>query len=334
MSWIVSRRVDLVWFHGAVLAGVALLAFFALAPRLDGTSYAIAHPAVVALFLWGVVFDGTHVFGTYLRSYLAPDAARARLPGGASIALVFVGPLIALVDHLVCTPVPSLLSHAGWMFRAFLLFAYLWAYYHLVRQHYGFLALYRRRAHAVDERERKLETLLLWVGTLYPFLRFSLSPAYARSGLPVLLPSVALPALRVTLDLSAAVFGGLLVAALARRTRSLGPRHLLLAIVIAFHWLVFAVLDNLLAITATLTIFHNLQYHRIVWQHELDHGRVPSLWGYLAVGLVLGVAWYGPRVLGVATTHDDLVRNLLLGLGWGIAFHHYYVDGRIWRRRA
>jgi hypothetical protein len=117
--------------------------------------------------------------------------------------------------------------------------------------------------------------------------------------------------------------------------RRLGPKHLLLGVVIGFHLLVFALLDDLLAITATLTIFHNLQYHRIVWQFERGRGRTPSggLARYLAAGLVLGVLWYGPRVLGVAATSSDLVRNLLLGLGWGVAFHHYLVDGRIWRVR-
>jgi hypothetical protein len=32
-------------------------------------------------------------------------------------------------------------------------------------------------------------------------------------------------------------------------------------------------------------------------------------------------------------TQASLGRNVLLGLGWGIAFHHYLVDARIWRVR-
>src|SRR5436190_1706267 len=72
--------------------------------------------------------------------------------------------------------------------------------------------------------------------------------------------------------------------------------------VIGFHLLVFALLDNLLTITATLTLFHNLQYHRIVWQYERGKGRIPAggLVRYLGLGVLLGVVWYGPRVLGVA----------------------------------
>ena len=43
--------------------------------------------------------------------------------------------------------------------------------------------------------------------------------------------------------------------------------------------------------------------------------------------------WYGARVLGAHLAGAGLVRNVLLGLGWGVAFHHYLVDGRIWRTR-
>jgi hypothetical protein len=325
--WIISRREDLVWLHGSVLAGVALLAFFALLPRLTDASYTATSPAVLLLFLWGVFFDGTHVFGTYARTYLV--SRQGAQPGPWSFAIIAVGPVIAVVDHVLCTPGPSLLAHAGWLFRSFLLFAYLWAYFHLVRQHYGFLALYRRRAGANDLVEARLETLLLWVGCLYPFLRFSLSAGYIRSGLPLLLPSACLPSLRVLVDVLALVSMLIIVALLRRRTRALGPRHLLLAVVIAFHVLVFALLDNL------LTIFHNLQYHRIVWRHEHERGRVPAggLLVYLSLGVLLGLAWYGPRILGVALSGNDLARNVLLGFGWGVAFHHYYVDGRIWRTR-
>jgi hypothetical protein len=337
--WIISRRDDLLWLHGSVLAGVALLAFFRLAPGLDDASYAPGHVAVLALLLWGVLFDGTHVWGTYARSYLAPDAAsRAALPGAWSWGLLALGPAVALLDHVLCTPDASQLARAGWLFRSFLVGAYLWAYWHLVRQHYGFLVLYRRRCPETTRAGARLETFLLWVGCLYPYVHFTLTPAYARSGLPQLLPESWLEPSRWLLD---AGFALLAVAGLALllggRAEPFhpGPRHLLLGLIVAFHLAVFALLDNLLTITATLTIFHNLQYHRIVWQYERGRGRRPSggLVPYLTLGVGLGLAWYGPRVLGVALLASDLARNVLLGLGWGVAFHHYLVDGRIWRVR-
>jgi hypothetical protein len=333
--WIISRAADLGWFQGSVVAGLALVACFALLPALDDGAYTLTHPAVLLLLAWGVFFDGTHVFGTYARTYLSPNAAaREALPGRAAWLIVLVGPALAWFDAQWCEPGPSLLGHAGWLFRSFLLFAYLWAYWHLVRQHYGFLALYRRREPASAARIH-LDTVALWLGCLYPYLRFSLSAGYAHSGLPQLLTKAVADLLRPALD---AAFATALLAlaayTIARRPR-LGPRHSLVVIVVSFHLLVFAVLDNLLVITAALTIFHNLQYHRIVWQYERAQGRRPTgnALRYLVLGTLFGLAWYGPRTLGVALVDSDLARNLLLGLGWGVAFHHYYVDARIWRVR-
>lgn len=322
--WIISAGQDLLWFQGSVLAGVALLVFFAVAPPLAAGG--AAQPALLAVLLWGILFDGTHVVGTYARSYLAPDArARDGLPGPWSWLLLAVGPAVALVDALV----------GGGLFRHFLLGAVLWAYWHLVRQHWGFVALYRRRGQ--DGVPSRLDEAVLWVGCLYPFIRFSLGPGYAAAGLPQLLPFWALPAARVVLDVAFATCATALVAVWVLRggLARPGPKHLFLAVVIAFHLAVFAVLNDLLAITATLTIFHNLQYHRIVWQHEAGKGRKPlgGLGPYLVAGLGLGLAWYLPRVLGAHLAGPGLLRNVLLGLGWGVAFHHYLVDGRIWKMR-
>jgi hypothetical protein len=333
--WILSRSQDLLWFHGSVLAGVALLAVFLAAPPIDPEGHA-AQPALLALLAWGVLFDGTHVVGTYARSYLAPDpASRAGLPGAWSLVLVALGPLAAVADRLVFAEAAGA-RLGGPLFRHFLLAASLWAYWHLVRQHWGFVALYRRRAPA-DPTPARLDEAALWLGCLYPFVRFSLTSAYARAGMPTLLPASAWPAARAALDAAAAIAALALLAAWIARggARALGPKHAFLAVVIGFHAAVFACLDDPLAITATLTIFHNLQYHRIVWQHEAGRGRRPlgGLRPYLLAGLALGAAWYGPRVLGTHLASPGLAQNALLGLGWGVAFHHYLVDGRIWRLR-
>ncbi len=329
--WILSRREDLIWFQGSVVAGLGLLTFFLTAPRLDDAALTPGHPVVLAVFLWGVLFDGTHVWGTYARSYLAPDeASRAGLPERWSWLLLAVGPVIALADAELPTP--------GLLFRMFLLAAYLWAYWHLVRQHYGFLMLYRKRAGEMDPRGARLDSFILWSGCLYPFVRFSLGEAYLHNSLPQPVPTSLLGPLRLALDVAFVVTMAATVALVASgrvEPLRLGPKHLLLTIVISFHAAVFGLLDHLLPILATLTIFHNLQYHRIVWQYEQGLARRPSggLGPYLAAGLALGVVWYGLRVLGVAAVHHVLARNLLVGLGWGVAFHHYLVDGRIWRVR-
>jgi len=335
--WIISRAQDLVWIQGSVLAGCGLLLVFLATPQLDATNYTRVQPAVLVLLLWGVLFDGTHVFATYARTYCANDApSRAGLPAHWSWCLLAVGPTLALIDDAFCEPAPSLVGHAGLIFGHFLVAAYLWAYYHLIRQHYGFLALYRRKS---EDASGKADATFLWVGCVYPFARFSLSDAYLSSGLPHFLPAGWFDVARIVLDVGFALFLLGMAGFTLRRWRSgrftLAPKHLFVLIVVGFHILVFSLLNNLLTITATLTIFHNLQYHRIVWLYERGNNRVPlgNAYRYLAIGLLFGVLWYGPRTLGVAVAETDLIRNMLLGLGWGFAFHHYFVDARIWRVR-
>jgi hypothetical protein len=63
------------------------------------------------------------------------------------------------------------------------------------------------------------------------------------------------------------------------------------------------------------------------------HGSVIAGLILLGWGILFGLFWYGPRTLAVAAATDDLIRNILLGFGWGIAFHHYYTDSRIWKVR-
>lgn len=336
--WLISARQDLLWLHGSVVPALALLLLFKGLPVLTDARYTVDHPALWLLLAWGVFFDGTHVIGTYARTYLAPPQdrdCRAAAPGASSLLWVASGPAIALLDGWLLPQHPSLLGQSGGLFQHFLLLAYLWAYYHLLRQHYGFLVLYQRRLdRPIGVR---VDVALLWLAGLHPYLRYALSPAYLASGLPQPLPVAVLPTLRVLLDAAMALSLLLLLPHYLRRLRQqpVGPRELFLLIVAVFHSLVFALLDHLLLITAVLTLFHNLQYHRIVWQYEQGRGRTPlaSLGRYLGLGCLFGLLWYGPRILGVALIPPSLWRNVLLGLGWGIAFHHYAVDARIWRVR-
>lgn len=336
--WLVSRNQDLVWIQGSVLAGVALMLVFLALPKLGHDNYTALNPAVLLLLFWGIIFDGSHVMATYARTYFADDEhSKAALPGNISFVWLLVGPAFAIADYLFFKPQPSIVGQAGLLFGIFLAAAYLWAYYHLIRQHYGFLSLYRRKSGQTTSIKTP-DALFLWAGTAYPFLRFNLSEAYKSCGLPVLLPDASLAPLRALLDVSMLTVLAIAAVWLCRmlmRKQRLEPKHLFLVIVVGFSNLVFALLDNLLVITAVLTIFHNLQYHRIVWQYERGQGRIPmrSIARYAAAGLGFGLVWYGPRVLGVAVAENNLWCNVLIGLGWSVAFHHYFIDARIWRVR-
>ena len=81
-------------------------------------------------WFWSVGFDGTHIFGTASRTFFDSEA-RAQTPRACSSAAR-------------CSSSPSvrrwcLLGWKGWL----ALLVGVWAYYHVIRQHYGFMVLYK-----------------------------------------------------------------------------------------------------------------------------------------------------------------------------------------------
>ena len=109
-----------------------------------------------------------------------------------------------------------------------------------------------------------------------------------------------------------------------------------------------------IAIVAILTIYHNLQYHRLIWFHNKKYsaGTAREKYGaaefisrrllfYIAFGILFGLLYQGPRqFLGYTSLRNDVggaAHSLPTQLGisflWGYAFIHYYLDSKIWRVR-
>ena len=232
---------------------------------------------------------------------------------------------------------------AGWKGWLYLLVG-VWAYYHVIRQHYGFMVLYK-------VKNRDLAPAGQPAGPLFP------GRDDGGAAVPPLLHSPS----RGT---GAAVFAcraleGSTVGCWWRRPRAVYlarqwmrwragesacnlPKYLLFAAVIPLHWLTFAYMSWQAAVP-TVTIVHNLQYHAIVWFHNRNryggagglraarpHSRRPSsrsLLAYAAMGLVFSALY---RIPGFALGQ---VSDLAFGFFCGFGLTHYYLDSRIWRVR-
>ena len=146
---------------------------------------------------------------------------------------------------------------------------------------------------------------------------------------------------------------------------------LLLAAAIPMHWIVLLtpMPHKPIAIVAILTIYHNLQYHRLIWFHNQKYSARPGVargnsalatnlrqeYGaaalishrlifYMAFGILFGLIYQGPRqYLGYvglrnggasgASTGLSFATQLGISFLWGYAFIHYYLDSKIWRVR-
>ena len=334
VRWLISAQDDLVWFIGSVVTSYALLFLY-----VSG-----ALPLVPMVAAWAILIDAPHVFGTFSRTYFdrTERRNRARLLWG-SLLFFAVGPLMVWLG-------------AGLIF---FFIAALWAYYHLVKQHYGFMVLYKKKNGDLAAIDNALDRLLLLVAFNYPFVEFIARDPEAMARVPALLRS-SVKTLSLLLLIGTIA---LLVVWIGRQVQRLIngqplnlPKYLLLAAAIPMHWIVLLtpMPHKPIAIVAILTIYHNLQYHRLIWFHNRKYVTAGDdskqkygaaelisrrLLFYIAFGIIFGLIYQGPRqVLGyVSLQSSPAEHSFLIQLGisflWGYAFIHYYLDSKIWRVR-
>ncbi len=351
LRWIISAREDLVWFIGSVVSSYALLFLY-----VQGLL-----PLVPMVALWAILIDAPHVFGTFSRTYFdrTERRNRSRLLWGSLLFFV-VGPMMVTL-------------HLG---LVFFFLAALWAYYHLVKQHYGFMVLYKKKNGDLAPLDNALDRLLLLFAFNYPFVAFIARDPEAMARVPSVLQS------GVSV-LAMVLLAGTVVLAIAWLLRQFQcvliglpldvPKYLLLAAAIPMHWIVLLtpMLHKPIAIVAILTIYHNLQYHRLIWFHNQKYkrqGNSPGVWDraaddrmelhekygaaelisrrllfYICFGIIFGIIYQGPRQLlgyfslkngaGNAVAEPSFPTQLGISFLWGYAFIHYYLDSKIWRVR-
>lgn len=321
--WLISRRTDLALVIGSAAAGYLYLALYAF----------FRVPIDYLWWFWSVGFDGTHIFATATRTYLDREARvrNPRLLFGSAAVFFSLGPLMVLAGQKLLL---ALLVGA-------------WAYYHVVRQHYGFLMLYKVKNGDLAPDDNRLDGRLLFLMLVAPPVHRFLIHHPEELGLP---PAAALtrlapwtePLLFLLVAMATAAFALRQLQRL-RASQPLNlPKILLLAAVIPLHWLTFAFMSWRAAVP-TITIAHNLQYHALVWFHNRNKygdpvagrrfGRIPhalsaSLLAYGALALIFSLAY---RLPGYQLSR---VSDLAFGFFCGFGLTHYYLDSKIWRVRG
>lgn len=341
LGWIINKKDDLVWFIGSVVASYAFLAANLLLVKL-GLS------VMIMTWIWALGFDGPHVFGTISRTYADNEERRkrARLYYG-TLSLFLLGPAMVLAGQA------KLLGTEAWG-PVFFFFASLWAYYHLVKQHYGFMILYKKKNHDLAEIDNLIDRTFILLGMTYPFVRFLAHSYAAKERLEGLGLSPTSESVWWFETLVFSAFVVSLILFVGRQAQRLYSKHpvnipklLLLGAAVPMHWIVLRLLEPVqppsaaaLAAVATLTIYHNIQYHRIIWFHNRNkYGRTTSanygaasrisksVWSYIGFALVFGALYHIP--------HYTIVKpdSFWMAFIWGGAFTHYYLDSKIWRVR-
>ena len=215
------------------------------------------------------------------------------------------------------------------------------SYYHVIRQHYGFMVLYKVKNRDLNPRDNVLDRVFLGIMTIAPPFHRFLIHRPAELGLPRGFPGLEWP-LWIVVGATALIYGARQIARWRAGEPMDVPKFLLLGAVIPLHWLTFQFLSWQAAVP-TVTIVHNLQYHALIWFHNRNrygaapatgnHGRIPqavsrSLLNYVLVALAFSALY---RVPGF---HLGQMSDLAFGFFCGFGLTHYYLDSKIWRVRS
>lgn len=307
-DWIISKRDDLFWFIASAMFG-----YLALAGIAAGFS------VLTALVIWNLLIDGPHVFATATRTYLDKET-RTRLGWKlwAVVPFVLVGPIM-------------------WAFgfgNLFLVIVISWAQYHIAKQHFGFVMLYKRKTQ--ERTDVTFDRRFLLTSLMLPWAIFAISTFRPTSvaGRSLLLAAAAcygvIAAIYVAHQFSKWKAGETLNT----------PKLLLLLMIIPLHWLAFYYSidkpNGLIIAGIATNIGHSLQYHRLIWFH--NHNRYHAQQGFSGLLSRNVVFYFGValllNVLFAAVPRVAMTGNLILLASLaGMNMTHYYLDSFIWRTR-
>lgn len=349
--WIVSPKFDSLWLIGGAFIAIALVG-----------SSRLGVPIPILAWIWITLFDGPHIGATYTRTIADPTfwRDRTRLFVVTAVIAFGAGPLAAIT---------GLALHSDGPFTAFLMLAGLASVHHLVRQHWGFVALYtlREGKGPATEFERWLVNVACWV----PYLEFSLTHPTVRALFergPALSPVER--AVDVALWVTWAMAWVGFVVSTLRAGRSLLSVRTLYFVVTAgtygLAYLAIAPLEPLyasavgleqqfLVVTMLLSSFHCVQYVALVFHHnrrraqsdiqgQSDAGFAGHMGrSVLVYAAVLGV-FVVPYVAIASGTRtypgspigwfSSINTTVMLCVWWGLALHHYLLDRYIWRFKS
>lgn len=371
-NWIVGKRVDLIAFIGGALAGYLVFLMHA------GLHWDMR----IIYMLFITLLDTPHFFGTYLRTYLDREEFKARktlLLG--SLLWLGSGPFTLLICYgLFRAGVTDYMIP----FNVYFLGFSIWAYWHVVRQHYGFMRLYHAKNGERLLPDAKKDGLLMHAGLMLPFVVFALRHPESRRafGLPAALPPA--PSWKdyflgtaaweyYVFAAAALILSYLLVSFAAREISRVArgeplnvPKVLLFSAVLPLHMVVCfsqsVLTAPLITFSAFITIYHDIQYHVLVFCHQQnrfrnnprarEHGIAAVLsknvfvFAASAIGFGLLVRGFGcsiqvfqganqcftPILVGKVHLFGSVYSDTLLGAIFvGFPLHHYFVDQFIWK---
>jgi hypothetical protein len=332
-GWLKDETFDLSFTIGILLLAVAVVSVGA---QSDGLFYLL-----VVADLWLLGYH--HVISTFTKLAGTADDRRQHR---------------ALIWYLLpAVMIGTFVLGKLWGVVAIVTLYFFWQWFHYVRQSWGIAQRYRRQAGGLAWDEPRLAEVTLWAVPAWGLLHRCNQQPTTFLGMPIWLPPVPLIAVQAAGVIACALVGWWLVTRLrAARRGELTAGH---SLFMGTHFVVFAggylLFDDISLGWLMVNVWHNAQYVAFVWlftRQRFSSGVSPRgiVLSWLSQpGVGRAIAYYGACIavstvvylglgrayLVVAGLSDAVITsvNFLILFSMGLNFHHYVVDGIIWKRK-
>ena len=325
LGWLRNPAFDSLFIGGIVALALGSTALAVWQPKL--------FPVVVVADMWLLGFH--HVISTYTRLAFDTESFREHR------FLVIWLPLIVLLG------VTSLLTIFGrWILPTVYLY---WQWFHYTRQSYGIAQIYRRKAGALAEEPALLTKSAIYLLPLWGILYRSWQKPATFLDMPIKVLPVPLIVVQGAAALSLVALAVWLgrQAVLWRQGRLPVAYSLYMLSHLVIFTVGYLVVDDLSYGWLTINVWHNAQYILFVWMYNNNRfkGGVDPRHRFLSTISQTGRAFtYFIVCLGISTTLYMALQGTFRLLGMSVLaltlityqtinFHHYIVDGIIWKVR-
>jgi len=332
--WLFSRSVDLSVFLGSALASIALLAIGWQMGILNGDTPDWTWISAILLI------DVAHVWSTSFRVYFDTEEFKRR---------IWLYTLAPVISYAVGVALYSEGELTFWRCLAYL------AVFHFVRQQYGWVALYRKKARETSKLTWWIDAAAVYLATIYPLAFWMTSGDrefnwFVKNdffSVPSLVGTVLFPLWIIAL---VAYFGK--SAFIYFRDGESNPGKDIVVATTAVCWYVGIVfLNSDYAFTVTNVIIHGVPYFALIWFYARVrrtnsapvYKALTSNWVVFLATLWL-LAYFEELLWHRGVWHE---RSWIFGSYWEIGSlktylvpllaipqaTHYVLDGFIWRRK-
>lgn len=333
--WLFSREVDLSVFLGSAVVSLLLLAVGWQLGILNEESPDWTWITAVLLI------DIAHVWSTSFRVYFDAEEFKRR---------VWLYTLVPVFGYLVGVALYSEGELTFWRALALV------AVFHFVRQQYGWVALYRRKAGETSNLTWFLDAAAVYLATVYPLAfwmtnlprRFEWFVADDFFALPALVDDILFP---VYIAALVTYFGKSVYLYFTENFLNIG-KDIVVATTAVCWYVGIVAFNSDYAFTVTNVIIHGVPYFALIYFYAKSrraaasrfYQKLSSNW-LVFLATLWALAYVEELVWHRGVWHE---RNWLFGANWDLADYkvflvpllavpqltHYVLDGFIWRKKS